>query len=199
MNLMVVGGLTSIPFFKALSEVIKWASDDEDEDLLTEIRGTMSNKFMQDVLVYGLVGASGGFDLSGSLSIEVPRSFKDLIGVPYAVKEDYMNMVKSVKAGNLYRAVSETPFTPIVMRNAMRGIELYTKGQRTRGGKAINVPGKKEPRKITGAEAIKKGILGLQPTEVSSGYKAYRAATKMKRAIADRKREIGLIGLQTLR
>ena len=189
MNLMVVGGLTSIPFFKALSEVIKWASDDEDEDLLTEIRGTMSNKFMQDVLVYGLVGASGGFDLSGSLSIEVPRNFKDIVGVPYSIYEDSMNMVKSIKAGNAYRAVSETPFTPIVMRNAMRGIELYTKGQRTRGGKAINVPGKREPRKITGAEAIRKSILGLQPTEVSSGYKAYRAATKMKGAIADKKRD----------
>ena len=188
MNLMMVGGLTSIPFFKALSEVIKWASDDEDEDVLTEIRGTMSNKFMQDVLVYGLVGATGGFDLSGSLSIEVPRSFKDIVGVPYAIYEDSMNMVKSVKAGNLYRAVSETPFTPIVMRNAMRGIELYTKGQRTRGGKAINVPGKREPRKITGAEAIKKSILGLQPTEVSSGYKAYRASAKMKAAMQDKKR-----------
>ena len=188
MNLMMVGGLTSIPFFKALSEVIKWASDDEDEDLLTGIRGTMSNKFMQDVLVYGLVGASGGFDLSGSLSIEVPRSFKEIVGVPYSIYEDSMNMVKSVKAGNMYRAVSETPFTPIVMRNAMRGIELYTKGQRTRGGKAINVPGKREPRKITGAEAIRKGILGLQPTEVSSGYKAYRAAIKMKAAIQEKKR-----------
>ncbi|MEA1884142.1 MAG: PLxRFG domain-containing protein, partial [Thermotogota bacterium] len=162
MNIMMVGGLTSIPFFKALSEVIKWAQDDDDEDMLTEIRSKMPNKFMQDMVVYGLSGAVGGFDLSGSLSIEVPRNFKEIVGVPYSMYEDSINMVRSVKAGNVYRAVSETPFTPIVMRNAMRGIELYTKGQRTRGGKAINVPGKREPRKITGVEAIKKTVLGLQ-------------------------------------
>jgi hypothetical protein len=189
MNLLVVGGLTSIPFFKALSEIIQWAQDDEDEDMLTEIRSKMPNKFMQDMVVYGLSGAVGGFDLSGSLSIEIPTKMKEIIGVPYSMYEDSMRTVASVKAGNMYRAVSETPFTPIAMRNAMRGIELYTKGQRTRGGKAINVPGKREPRKITGAEAIRKSVLGLQPTEVSSGYKAYRAATKMKRAIADKKRD----------
>jgi len=83
--------------------------------------------------------------------------------------------------------VAETPFTPIAVRNAMRGIELYTRGQRTRGGKAINVPGEREPRKITGVEAVKKTVLGLQPIEVSSGYKAYQATQKMKSEIRDKK------------
>ena len=186
-NIMALGGLTSIPFFTALSSVIMSAMGDDDEDALTKIRGMMPNKFMQDMMVYGLSGAVGGVDLSGSLSIEVPRNFKDIVGVPYAIYEDSMNMVKSIKSGNQYRAVAETPFTPIAVRNAMRGIELYTRGQRTRGGKAINVPGEREPRKITGVEAVKKTVLGLQPIEVSSGYKAYQATQKMKSEIRDKK------------
>jgi hypothetical protein len=188
MNIMMVGGLTSIPFFKGLAEVIQFFKDDEDEDLLTNIRAKMPNKFTQDLVTYGLSGAVGGFDLSGSLSIEVPTKLKEFIGVPYAAKEDYMNMMASIKAGNLYRAASETPITPIVIRNAMRGIELYTEGQMTRGGKAINVPGQKEPRKISGVKAVKKAVLGLQDVDISSGYKAYRASGKMKAAMSDKKR-----------
>lgn len=96
-------------------------------------------------------------------------------------------MIESAKSGATWRAVSETPFTPIVMRNAMRGFELWQEGQRTRGGKDINYPGEAGARKITTTEALKKALLGLQPTSVSSGYKSFAATSKMRTSMAERK------------
>lgn len=70
----------------------------------------------------------------------------------------------------------------------MRGIELYTVGQRTRSGRDINYYGQLGPRKISAKEAVGKVLLGLQPTSVSSGYKAYGAIKKMEQSFKDRKR-----------
>ncbi|MCK5421243.1 MAG: hypothetical protein KAJ08_03725 [Deltaproteobacteria bacterium] len=126
--------------------------------------------------------------MSGSLSIEVPRNWKDIVGVPYAVAKDTANMIDSFKAGQTFRALSETPFTPMALRNAMRGFELYTEGQRTRSGRAISKTGEVTPRKISGAEAIKKGVFGLQPTKMSKGYAAYQATSKPLRVAAEKKK-----------
>ena len=185
-NIIIMGGLTSIPFFKALSEVLLWALDDDDEDAMTLIRKQLPHEWMKDIATYGLPGV-GGFDLTGSLSIEVPRNWADIAGVPYSIYEDTANMIESAKSGATWRAVSETPFTPIVMRNAMRGFELWQEGQRTRGGKDINYPGEAGARKITTTEALKKALLGLQPTSVSSGYKSFAATSKMRTSMAERK------------
>ena len=65
--------------------------------------------------------------------------------------------------------------------------DSHTVGQRTRSGKDINYPGETGARKITGWEAVKKGVFGIQPTSVSSGYKAYYALSKMKKKIAEKK------------
>ena len=137
---------------------------------------------MKDILTYVLPGAMG-FDLTGSLSIEVPRNWKDIVGVPYAGWEDSVNMVKSLESGQIYRAISETPITPIMVRNSMRGLELYTKGQVSRSGKAINYLDQMGPKKITTKQFVGKSLLGLQPTAVSKGYGAYKATAKMERAI----------------
>ena len=97
-------------------------------------------------------------------------------------------MYKSWKAGQRFRAISETPFTPIAIRNATRAIQLLTIGQVTRSGKAISAPGEVRPRKITTKEAIQKGVFGIQPTSVSSGYKAYQATRRVEEAIQERKK-----------
>jgi hypothetical protein len=186
-NLIILGGLTAVPFFKALSETLAKFTDDDDEDTLTRIREKMPNQWMKNFAVYGLAGL-GGADITGSISIEVPRSFTDILGVPYAAIEDTINTSKSIKSGAYKRAFAESPFTPAVVRNAMRGIELHTVGQRTRSGKDINYPGKAGAKKITKWEAIRKGLAGIQPPSLSSGYKAYYASGKMKRNIAERKR-----------
>jgi hypothetical protein len=185
-NVVIMGGLNSMPFIALLTSVLMWALGDEDKDFMTEVRSALPNEWMRDIVVYGLPGVAG-WDLSGSLSIEVPRNMKEIIGVPYAVYEDTANMFKSARAGNLTRAFSESPVTPIMVRNAMRGISLATEGHRTRGGRDINYPGESGARKLSGAEAAAK-ILGFQPTSVSKGYAAYQAVRKMTTTIQEKKR-----------
>lgn len=158
----------------------------DDEDPMTDIRSTLPHEWMKDIVTYGLPGVAG-MDFSGSLSIEVPRNWKDIIGVPYSIYDDTEKMLKDFGSGNTYRGIADSPITPIVVRNAMRGAELYFFGQRTRGGRDINYPGVPGPKKITGAEALKKGVLGLQPTSVSKGYKAYKATQKMKDSVQTKK------------
>ena len=73
-----------------------------------------------------------------------------------------------------------------MVRNSMRGLELYTKGQVSRSGKAINYLDEMGPRKITTKEMIGKSVFGLQPTAASKGYGAYKAIRKMEDAIQRR-------------
>ncbi len=187
-NIFLMGGLSSIPFFEMFARLLSWLIGDDDEDTLTKIRGYLPHNWMKDIVVYGLPGLFG-IDLSGSLSIEVPRNFKDIIGVPYAMMEDTMNMIESLRSGDTYRAVSETPVTPMAIRNAMRGLELYTTGQRTRSGRDVNRPGERGPKKISGYEAVRKGVFGLQPTSVSKGYKQYESNRRMEKTL-ERKQQL---------
>ncbi len=185
-NIFLMGGLTSLPFFKVFSDMLLWALGEDDEDAMTLIRAQLPHEWMKDIATYGLPGM-GGMDLTGSLSIEVPRNWKDIVGVPYSILEDTQNMIKSARAGATFRAIGESPITPIALRNAMRGIDLWSEGQRTRGGRDINYPGKIGARKITTPEALRKALLGLQPTSVSSGCAAYAATSKMRQSILSRK------------
>ncbi len=185
-NVFLVGGLTSLPFFDLAAKALYWALGRDDEDPLTDARKTMPHQWMKDVLVYGLPGLAG-VDLSGSISIEFPRGWKDLIGVPYSIGEDTFKTVESLRSGAYFRALSTTPVTPLVVRNAMRGYELFTEGQRARGGKDINYFGVPGTMKISGREAIQKGVFGLQPTSVSSGYKAYKATRRAVDSMKDKK------------
>ena len=163
-----------------------WSIGDDDEDALTKARSIMPYEWAKDLVVDGLPGAAG-VDLTGSLAIEVPRGWKDLLGVPYSVIEDSINMVESWQSGAHFRALGETPFTPLALRNAMRGLELYGTGQRTRSGKDINYFGETGARKINTREAILKTLVGLQPVSVSKGYEAYKATKTMQEAIKRRK------------
>lgn len=188
-NLITIGGLTSMPFFGVLAGAFMWALGDDDEDPMTKVREMMPTPFTRDLVSHGLIGAAAGADITGSIAIEVPRKWSDIIGVPYSVGEDIYNTASSLKSGQVYRALSETPITPMAIKNAMRGVELFTTGQRSRSGKDINYPGEKGPRKIGGGEAVMKSVLGLQPLSVSKGYEAYQSAGKLKDAISERKRQ----------
>jgi len=123
-NVTLIGGLASFPFFKAFTEAMQWALGDDDEDTMTKIIGWMPQKWMRDLTVFGLPGVFG-YDISGSLGIDIPRDWGELLGVPYAAWEDTVRMTESWKAGQKFRAISESPITPIPVRNAMRGWELY--------------------------------------------------------------------------
>ena len=188
-NIFLLGGLTSIPFFKAFSEMLYSVLGWDDDDAMTDIRKQLPQNWIRDLVVYGLPGA-GGVDISGSLSIEMPTSWKDLAGIPYAVGEDTWNSYKSWKSGQRLRALSEMPFTPISVRNALRGLELYTSGQYTRSGRAISAPGKTEAQQLTATEMVEKSVLGFQPVKLSKGYAAYSALDKSRVFVENKKREL---------
>jgi hypothetical protein len=186
-NILIMGGLTSFPFFKLLGDMLMSAIGKEDEDALTKIRENLPHNWTRDLVTYGLPGI-GGIDMSGSLSIEFPRSWIDVFGVPYATYEDSLNTIESWKSGQKFRALSESPVTPIVVRNLFRGIDLYVYGQTTRSGRAISKPTEVSPQKLTLVQAIRKAGLGLQPTTLSSGYAAYQASRKAQTVINDKKK-----------
>ena len=94
-------------------------------------------------------------------------------------------MLKSMEAGLTGRALSETPFTPAFIKNPLKGIELYKTGQRTRSGRDINYPGQRGPRKITGAEAVGKG-LGLQPISSTKAYMFHKSQSELQQMVKDR-------------
>ncbi|MCK5421244.1 MAG: hypothetical protein KAJ08_03730, partial [Deltaproteobacteria bacterium] len=49
-NVMLMGGLVSLPFFKAFSEALMWAMGDDDEDALTNIRAAMPADWLKDLV-----------------------------------------------------------------------------------------------------------------------------------------------------
>jgi hypothetical protein len=185
-NLFLMGGLTSVPFASMIMSAIGALLGDDDDDYMTELRSMMPWNWLKDMVVYGLPGVVG-VDFSGSLAIEVPKTWSDIIGVPAAAVEDTMNMWQSYKAGQPFRALSESPFTPLAVRNAMSAYTLATRGQMSRSGKAINYFGEIGPRKITTTEALLKGVVGLQPTSSSKSFAAYEATRKMEETVKDRK------------
>jgi hypothetical protein len=188
LNIIALGGLTSVPFFSALSAAFMMAiGADDDDDPLTKAREMMPTPFTRDLISHGLIGAVAGADITGSIAIEFPKDWKDIVGVPYSVGEDIYNTVKSLRSGQVYRAMSETPVTPMAVKNAMRGIELATTGQRNRSGRDINYPGVEGPLKISETEGAMKSLLGLQPLSVSKGYRAYEASRKLQSSISERK------------
>jgi N12 class adenine-specific DNA methylase/predicted RNA methylase len=186
-NVIIVGGLSSAPFFDDMLNALLWVIGKDDKDAMTLVRSVFPKTWMKDLVTYGLPGLAG-MDFSGSLSIEFPKNWVDIIGVPYSIYDDTTKMAESWKSGQKFRAISETPFTPMSMRNAMRGIELYTQGQMSRSGRDINAPGKPGPRKITGREAIQKSLFGIQPTSVSKGYGAYQAQRKTEDFVSKKKK-----------
>lgn len=181
-----------MPFFKALGNAVMWAIGDDDDDAMTAIRAMLPEGWIRDLVTYGLPGVAG-VDISGSLSLDFPREWYEILGVPYAAYKDTLNMVQSWKAGQTTRAIAESPITPMMVRNAMRGLDLYTEGQMTRSGRPINSPDKIGPRKIDSVDLFKKSVLGFQPVEISKGYaqsqaldKAMDKADNKKKYLSDR-------------
>jgi hypothetical protein len=177
-----------MPLFGTLSGALMLALGDDDDDPMTKIREQFSNPFTRDLVSHGVIGAFTGTDITGSIATEFPKSWSDLIGVPYSVLQDTTNTVKSLSSGQPLRAASETPITPTAIKNAIRALQLSDTGQLSRSGRDINYPGQTGALKLDSLEAFLKGVIGLQPLTLSKSYASYQAAEKFTGAIADRKR-----------
>lgn len=172
-GIIAMGGVTSIPLMELFRKLYKMIAGEDKDDPITAIRKASGNDVLRDVITFGLPGALG-VDLHGSLSIEFPANWKEIIGVPYAIGTDIIHTYQDIKAGDYYRAIEDSPVTPMIIRNAMSGYRLHKKGQFTRTGRPIVLPGEKKARKISKGEMLAKSLLGFQPTSSSKAYMGYK-------------------------
>ena len=147
---------------------------------------------MRDLAMYGAplalgvnIGGSIGMELpvldrmrvNQSLSGQIGTGIGELLGIPFAVLEDITKSIDALRSGRPDRAVETA--APTFLKNILSSVRLATEGQTTVTGRSVNVPGEKGARKISGAEAIGKG-LGFQPLSSSKAFDIYRSLEEVK-------------------
>lgn len=171
----------------------------DDEDWTDKIRKYMpENNVMRDVVCCG-VPAIGGSNLGGSLRMETPFTrgmqkaedaddflgmlAEGLIGIPFDLARKPVKAIEAVCEGVYFRALKEA--VPTFVKNGMDAYELYFEGQHTKKGKPITRPGEREPVKLTGYEAIAKGLLGIQPLSSTKRYAAFASGKRAEKVRSD--------------
>ncbi|GAG08402.1 unnamed protein product, partial [marine sediment metagenome] len=167
-----LGGISSIPFFKTIEAVAMRYGYNPRSYLKGKAEEYgLANKAM--LALYGLP-ALIDIDLGGSIGTELPgqRGYStqdpksmllegavDVLGVPGSIFEDTFKSSYHLYSGDIYRAIEDSPFTPMVVANAMKGKRYATEGMTTLSGKPI-LTEEGEPVKFTTKQAIQKGVLG---------------------------------------
>lgn len=188
------GGVSSIPFFKTIEQVALMNGYNP--------RGWVKEKTQEyfgnttaNVALYGLP-AVADIDIGGSIGIEMPgqrallsdnfaeamgNATVDILGVPASIVDDVYSSGKQLYYGDIYRAVEESPVTPVVVSNAMKARREYKEGATTPKGAAIERIGETEATKLTMGQALKKGIAGFQSVERSEDYRKYQVGMAEKK------------------
>ncbi|GKT09909.1 hypothetical protein DSTSK_32140 [Desulforhabdus sp. TSK] len=139
MAMMALGGLGAVPLYKMLASLIRqlFGSD----ILETGVRSALP-AFARDIVMYGApsvvgihIGGSirmelpvlGRIQTDRSLSSQISGSMGDLIGIPWAMLEQFTDAVDALRRGDLYRAGEAV--APSVFRNVMSGYRLWAEGQ----------------------------------------------------------------------
>lgn len=187
-NLFLLGGVTSLPLAELIGKMLTGLIGDDDDDWKTKLRSMMPSQWLKDMVIYGLPGLAG-MDFHGSMSMEAPKNWNEILGVPSSIYTDSKNMFNSWKSGQTFRALSDSPVTPLMIRNAMRAYELSTKGQVKRSGEEVNYFGSTGAKRITPVEAILKGVVGVQPTSVTNVGQAHEAQVQLREYVSDHKKE----------
>jgi len=185
-SIFALGGLLALPFYDTWDD---WYKKIFGETPATHARKKIDNDLFRDLITFGGLGALG-IDLHGSLGIELPKSFVDILGVPWALVEDTKRFTTDIKMGQYLRALEDSPITPMVVRNAMSGYRQFEKGTYTRTGRPIGdiTGGKEEPRKLGPKDFIMKSLLGFQPVSSSKAFEAYNDLSKKVEEFNDVKR-----------
>lgn len=196
----VIGGVSSLPFFKTAESIAQrfgYQPRSWIKEKLNEYG--MGNK--TEITLYGLPTLLD-IDLGGSIGIEVPgqrtltsedpmgmlvEGTIDVMGVPASIVEDTVKSASHLHSGDVYRAIEDSPVTPVVVSNAMRAKRLATEGQTTMGGKPI-LTDEGEPVKLTKRQLIQKGVFGFQTPEATERYRQF-AARKAEKTRWDKKRD----------
>lgn len=186
---MLLGGLASLPLYKTISSLLRQLFG---EDYLgKDVRENLPDS-MRDLVMYG-APALVGVNIGGSLGMEIPfldryqtdqsvssqvsERVGDFVGIPWAMFDELSNSIEAVQRGDIERSVEI--LSPSFLKNILSAQRLYTEGQTTASGRPINLPGKKEPRKLTASEAIAKSA-GFQPISSTKSYDIYRTIEDLK-------------------
>lgn len=177
--LLAFGGLGGIPLYDNLE---RWWQKMTGENVRSEVTKQVDG-WKEDLVKYGLPGLAD-IDLSGSISIEVPTSIKDIPGVPVDMFWTRMGQVAGdIARDDYWRAMED--FAPTAIANPMKAYRLHEHGQTTRGGAPVrNDQG--EQIKLTPMEAVRKG-LGFQPVKNSEGFRRWQARTEAMQDWQDKK------------
>ena len=165
--MMALGGLGTVPLYTMLASLIGqlFGSDILETGARLALRASA-----RDIVMYGApcvvgihIGGSIGMELpvlgrsqtDQSLSSQISGSMGDLIGIPWAMLEQFTDAVDVLRRGDLYRAGEAV--APSAVKNVMSGYRLWSEGQTAATGRPINLPGEKGPKRISGMEAVAKG------------------------------------------
>ena len=200
----ILGGISSLFLWKSLehlwTQLFGTSPTEEIRKRLPTTPGAKPNLY-RDIVTYGIPAALG-VSLQGSMSIDAPilaridahqpmlgqsgKMVGEIVGVPWAVLEDFTKAGQAFSAGRWDRAAEE--LAPVFIRNLLMGYRLHTEGKYTYSGTPITRPGKREATKLTMGEAVAKGM-GFQPVSFTKDYEAYRTRSDMEAFIRGRKQK----------
>lgn len=226
MGTAAIGGFTALPFYSTLMSLFQWSTGDDD-DWTEEIRHKLpENEMLRDLVTYGLP-AVAGVSLGGSIGLETPvlsnikpgetasdavkNNIGEIIGIPWDLLfQKPARFKKALASGDNLRAFEEV--APTIIKNALAGFRLYTKGKTTLSGMPIFDPISGEQR-LSGLESLSKAF-GFQPVSSTKSYEAYSArsvseavrkekgdglASRFAQALRDRDKKKALDTLKELR
>lgn len=207
---MALGGVTALPLYATLMALFQAVTGDDD-DWTELIRSHLPEvNLLRDVVCYG-APAMAGVNIGGSLKMKTPLtrgltggktpqevltdSIGDIIGIPYdllVVKPS--RVMEAHSKGNTWRMLEEA--APVAVKNGMQAWRLYSEGQTTLSGRALNDPGEKGARRLTGGESFGK-LLGFQPVSSTKSYDAYAATKHADQVRSDKIDELTVLALKT--
>ena len=165
--LLVFGGLSGIPFYKDIEKAYMKATGKNIRSEIADQAGDWA-----DEIFYGAPGLVG-WDLTGSISTEMPTELIDILGVPIEWGKRTGLFMEDLDVQDYQRAFEDFPLTPQFIRYPAQSYRLATRGLETRGGKDI-VDDDFQQIKLTKGEAVSKA-LGFQPTRISEHYRKSEA------------------------
>lgn len=183
---IMIGGVSSIPLYKTLLNLIRQLTGDDPEEMITDMIPEDAD-VLRDMVVYGAPSVTG-FSLGGSIGMELPvferlslqGSFVDQVGgeamealgIPWAMAKDIEGAARAIVSGQGARAWEY--LMPAGVANVFKGYRLGTSGSYTMTGRPINVPGAEGPQRLNMKEAIGKA-LGFQPIKLTKSWNINQA------------------------
>jgi hypothetical protein len=161
------GGATANWLLGAALDAFKWW---EKESLESKAREALPEYSMAwDALFMGMPSLAG-VHLGGSFETGFPTTVAEAVGIPAAIVKDISDGYEAWASGNPKKAM-EYVAPLVVMRNALKAYRESQYGQRTVGGRPLNVPGEAGPYEPTLGETLLQAA-GFRPTGTEKRWRA---------------------------